>query len=140
MNLRSFCYLVVYAFFLSASAVFVRGNINVYFLLCFPVFFAVTNMYFHNIPTPRVTLKDPKLGILGAFSWFCGRASREIVQIAIADLSRDRKEMKKEGRSLWFIKTVIYWRTLTTILPIFWDGLVRVMKAILPFAKFLKIR
>jgi hypothetical protein len=78
-----------------------------------------------NLGKQRGTLR-----LLRAFRWFCGPSGREIVELAIGDLLRDLTEMQHEGRGVLFIRLVLFWRTITTILPIVSDGLARAVASI----------
>jgi hypothetical protein len=61
------------------------------------------------------------LRLLGSFRWFCGRANREHIELAIADLRKDIREMEAEHRSQRFVSTVVAWRSAATIWGIVGD-------------------
>jgi hypothetical protein len=74
---------------------------------------------------------------LTSFAWFCGKNNREHIELVQADLNKDRRDMRREGRSPAFICAVILWKVVGTIIPIVWDGILRFLSAILPIAKLI---
>jgi hypothetical protein len=45
--------------------------------------------------------------------------------------------MKHEGCSIGFVWLVLAWKTVGSMVPIFWDGCVRVVTAIIPLGKLI---
>src|SRR5258705_5288833 len=74
--------------------------------------------------------------MLRAFGWFCTPATRADLKLVIADLRRDERSMKKEGRSAAFIKCVVFWRSLASMAGIMWAG---AGKALEPISSLLKV-
>src|SRR5207249_2177846 len=68
--------------------------------------------------------------ILSAFKYFCGKENREIVEIVMADIRRDVRQLRNEKRGPLFIRTVVLCRIGGTVLPIIWDLLIRILKSI----------
>ncbi|MBK8096042.1 MAG: hypothetical protein IPK26_02995 [Planctomycetes bacterium] len=67
-------------------------------------------------------------GALGFFAWFTRGEIREAIRASSADLRKDVRAMRKENCGRWHILAVRFWITTTTIVPILWDGCVRISK------------
>jgi hypothetical protein len=90
-----------------------------------------------EVPSADVPCQRPPARVLGAVRWFCGRETRDLIEIIRADLARDRREMKAEGRSdafIWLQQTVVEWRE---ILGIVFRFVVRLAVAANPLAKLI---
>lgn len=66
--------------------------------------------------------------------WFCGD-SREALDLCLADIKRDRKEMIEDGYGAWFVWIVGVWQTARAITPIAVEFAVDVVAAIVPIAQ-----
>ncbi len=75
------------------------------------------------------------VGVLKIFRWFVRGELRDNVDLCLADLQRDRKDMKKKRMAPWIIQTALFWHSLRTVLPIIWDGSKRFIKEVTPFYK-----
>jgi len=72
------------------------------------------------------------LSILATFRWLCRGTTRGTVDCVIADIRRDVREMRAEGRGGMFIGGVVMWHTLATVLAVLRDGAARVARSVLP--------
>lgn len=89
--------------------------------------------YGYEPPPPQV------IGLLAAFKWCCSEVDREHVALVEADLRKDVREMRAEGRGPWFVRFVVAKRVvLGTILPIAWAALIRVLENLAYAMKLLK--
>lgn len=79
-----------------------------------------------------------RLRFLETFWWYCSNKSRDDIELVLADLRRDIREMKEERVSEAHIKTVTFWKTCCCVVPILWSALLRILGAILPAGKFIK--
>jgi hypothetical protein len=70
--------------------------------------------------------------------WLFGQASREIIELAMADLERDRKEMMEEGCSPLWIQLCLLWGASRSVVPIVWDGCLRALTECAKAAKLLR--
>ena len=78
---------------------------------------------------PRAVNRKAGAGrALELFAWFCRGETRVMHQLAAADLREDVRDMRKKGCGRWHILAVRFWITTTTIVPIVWDGCVRISK------------
>jgi hypothetical protein len=96
-----------------------------------------TGLFFHAV-MPLIASKPSGPGeyldrFLRAFRYFCSRSSRETVDLSIHDLNLDIKEMRAEGRSGLFIKSVVVWQSASTVVAVVWtsivEPIVKVVKA-----------
>ena len=67
-------------------------------------------------------------GVMDALSWFFRGDSRENIRAAAGDLRRDVRSMHKKGCARAHILAVRFWITTTTLVPVLWDGCVRISK------------
>lgn len=88
-----------------------------------------------DIGARRAQVRRRHAGALGLFYWFCSAPNREVVQLGEADLKKDAREMRNEGRSPGFIRFVVAWKTLGIIVPIIWDACTRFVAKVLPLGK-----
>lgn len=72
-----------------------------------------------------------------AFRWFCSQPNREQLECVVGDLKKDRREMLREARPVWFIRFVIFWKIIGTVVPIVWDGCLRFLNALLPLGRII---
>jgi hypothetical protein len=84
----------------------------------------------------RVLKAGGPLHLLKAFRWFLPRTVREDLDIVIADLEEDMKEMKQQKRSRRFIFAVLSWHVLRTITAYFVDGARGVLLKLAPFLRY----
>jgi len=77
------------------------------------------------------------INVLKLFRWLFHGEARDVVDLAIADVQRDIRGMKKEKRSRWFINLVVFKHTVGTIVPILFDTGVRVFAKLGPIARWL---
>ena len=75
------------------------------------------------------------LKTLKCFKWFCRGETRDAVELAMAEIRRDIREMKKEKRYATFIWVVVFWHTVGTIAPIVFDGARRLVGSLGPVAR-----
>lgn len=75
--------------------------------------------------------------LLTGFRWFCGPENREHVDLITSDLKKDVRTMQKENRSGFFIRSVVLWKTIGTILPICYDGCLRLLTKLIPLGKYI---
>ena len=75
---------------------------------------------------------------LVGFSWFCGRENREHIELVAANLAKDRRAMRKEGRGNAFITLVIFWHTSTTVFAILSDGVIRIGERVLKIGHLIR--
>ncbi len=90
-----------------------------------------------EVPSANTRRQRPPARVLGALRWFCGRETRELIDLIRADLARDRREMKAEGRGpvfIWFQQTVVEWREIVGIAFRF---VVRIAVAANPLARLI---
>ena len=81
----------------------------------------------------------PNMHLLRAFAWFCSKENRAIIELTLADLRKDVRQMRKEGRGVFFVGLVIFWHSVCgTMIPIIWDGTCRILSAVLPLGKLIK--
>lgn len=73
------------------------------------------------------------LKILDLFRWFCRDETRAVVELSMADIQRDIRQMKKKNYRSWVISAVVIYRTGGTILPILYDGTLRALERLSPF-------
>lgn len=72
------------------------------------------------------------LRLLEAFRWFCSRKAKDDIDLIVADLRRDIRSMRREGRSNRFIRFALLWRVIFgAILPTIWAAL----RGLLPIIK-----
>ena len=71
------------------------------------------------------------VGALESFAWFCRGETRGMILCAAADLRRDVREMRKKRCGRWHVLAVRAWLTVTTIVPVVWDGIERVVGSVL---------
>jgi len=77
------------------------------------------------------------LKLLRGFAWFCGETRREEIELIIADLKRDVRQMKKERRSKAFMGKVLVWHGVWAVVAMLWDGLMRILAAVVPVGKII---
>jgi hypothetical protein len=77
------------------------------------------------------------LALLSDFAWLCSKPNREICQAIIADLKKDATAMRQEKCKEAFVQCVLLWHVLSTILPIVWDGVRRILAAICSVSKII---
>lgn len=53
--------------------------------------------------------------LLQTFRWILPRAHREEIDLVIADIEQDIKDLRKQRHSHWFIRIVVLWHSLRTI-------------------------
>lgn len=73
----------------------------------------------------------PRRVPLGLFRWLCRGETRAIVDQTRDDLRRDARAMMQEGRSVWTVRAVIWWRSIYCMATITGPGLVRIVKFLL---------
>jgi hypothetical protein len=76
--------------------------------------------------------------MLSGFRWFCSKETREVLELVIADLKRDAKEMKRENRSEAFISLVLGWKSQQSILSVLWAAILAMIERILPIGRIIK--
>lgn len=59
---------------------------------------------------------------LSDFRWFIPRATREDIELAMADLAKDAREMRADGKRRWFVVVTHWWKSVVTIAPIVGSG------------------
>lgn len=84
-------------------------------------------------PAPASVARTRKAGsMLDILAWFCRGETRECLRLSASDLRKDVRAMRKQGCGRLHILAVRFWTTTTTIVPIVWDGCVRISKKV-PF-------
>lgn len=63
------------------------------------------------------------VSFLSIVRWFFTKQRREDIELAIADLKKDSRKMKAEGRSALFISVVHWWHTVRILAALTWDTL-----------------
>ena len=89
----------------------------------------------------REKSKSPPRGALTALEalrWFFDAANRDHIDLALADLKKDVRDMQRGGRRSWFIHLVLVCQVTQTLVPILWDRVVRITKAILLIASIVR--
>lgn len=74
---------------------------------------------------------------LKALSYLYARQNREHIELIIADLKKDVRDMRIEQRSEWFIRMILLWHVSGTMFAITSDGLRRLAGKALFFAKLI---
>jgi hypothetical protein len=78
---------------------------------------------------PRIRSRNDKVGgMLDRFARLVGPETRKDVEASAADLRSEVRDMRRHLCGRWDIKVVRFWKTTTTIVPIVWDGCVRISK------------
>ncbi|WP_009964875.1 hypothetical protein [Verrucomicrobium spinosum] len=72
--------------------------------------------------------------LLLALRMFLPRKQREEIDLIISDLVEDIKEMKAARRGGIYIRCVVGWHTVRTIIAYLWDGSLRIFRKIIPLA------
>lgn len=80
--------------------------------------------------------RSHRLG-LRAVRWFFYK-SRDELDLALADIERDRKDMRSEGRSDRFIRWAVRWLQLRVVVPIMWDSIKQLVAEITPFGTWVR--
>jgi hypothetical protein len=78
------------------------------------------------------------ISLLYAFKWFCSPPQREVLESIAGDLTKDVRDMRREGRPTEFISAVIAWHVTSAIASLLWDGLRRLVAAILPIESLIR--
>lgn len=81
---------------------------------------------------------DRVLHSLRTIRWFLGQESRWLVDLALADLKRDAREMRQAGHRESTIGAALRWRMIATVAPIFWDGVMRILKRTWPLVALVR--
>lgn len=75
--------------------------------------------------------------VLKGFGWFCSKENRKHIECIIADLKKDKREMRRDHRGNGFIACVLLWKSLDAVLPIMWDATKRLIKTLLPIGRII---
>jgi hypothetical protein len=81
-------------------------------------------------PMAELPRTPQAIGLLKAFRWFCNRDAREIVDLVLADLTRDVRQLASEGRSRGFIRAVVWRHVGGTLVSITWNAFNSLLKRI----------
>jgi hypothetical protein len=79
---------------------------------------------------PEESRERQAIGLLKAFRSFCGRDSKEIVDLVLADLTREIRKLAAERRSSKFISAVVWRHAGGTVLSITWNAVDALLKRI----------
>ena len=114
-----------------------EGGAKWYFATLGKLMLAIVGGLFVSPGKPRKKT-GRSLSLLGAFGWFCSKENRKHIELIRADLKKDARQMRQEGRGRFFVAVVLLWHTVFgTMLPIMWDGICRLLKAVLPVGKLI---
>jgi hypothetical protein len=58
---------------------------------------------------------------LSLIRWFFTKERRADIEVSIADLKKDSRKMKTEGRSAMFIGIVHWWHVCRIVVALAWD-------------------
>jgi hypothetical protein len=78
-------------------------------------------------PRPR---PSKAIGFLKGFRAICDRDSRKIVDLVLADLTREVRQLTTDGRSRGFIRLVVFRHVGGTIASITWNALDALLKRV----------
>jgi len=117
----------------SAEAHFIRSQSRV-----FAPEGVVTPVEGLHVRNSARVIKRPAPGrVLALVRWFCGRETRDLIDVIRADLDRDQRDMRAEGHGpalIWFQQTVCEWREILGIAGRF---LLRLAVTLNPLAKLI---
>lgn len=83
---------------------------------------------------PQATIRTG----LGWFRYLWRGDSRTVVELAIADVRRDVRELRRTGASARAIRLLIAWHCTTTIVTVLSDGIGRLLVRLLPLGRLLR--
>jgi hypothetical protein len=86
----------------------------------------------------QVPSKRPVRIGLEWFKWLCSGETRIGLDLAIADIKRDAREMRAAGFSERIVRIACLWQQLKSAVPIFVDGTYRAFFALVPFLRLWK--
>jgi hypothetical protein len=89
----------------------------------FFLFSSVRDLFFAESPAGLLITK-----MLRSFRWMVGKSNRDIIDLTVADLQRDAREMLANGMPGWYISACLLLAAIRSVFPIFWHLVMAVLK------------